>query len=80
MCDQSGFWTLKLTVSQKWTDGISWFLCTVTNSCKLKGDQKFLEWTWSKMGVASCVRGLKYWFYLKNEQMEQSDFLHVDTN
>ena len=25
-CDQSGLGTLKLTVSQEWTDGISWFV------------------------------------------------------
>ena len=27
-CSQSGFWTLKLTVSEEWTDGVNWlFVC-----------------------------------------------------
>ena len=56
--DQSGLWTLKLTVSQEWTDGID-FLRVETDSQKLKVDQKFVGWASSKMGVASLVTRLK---------------------
>ena len=34
------------------------FLHAGTNSCKLKGDLKFLGCAWSKMDVASMVMGL----------------------
>ena len=69
-CDQSGDGTLKLTVSEEWTDGINLFLHVNTGSQKLKTDQNFLGWAWSKMGVASLVMGLENWLYLKNELME----------
>ena len=36
-CDQSCNVTLKLTVSEEWTDGINWFFA---DSQKLKADQK----------------------------------------
>ena len=32
------------------------------------------------MGVASLVLGLWNWLYLKNEQMELTDFLQAGTN
>ena len=60
-CGQSGHGTLKLAVSQEWTGGINWYLHSSTNSCKIKGDWKFLGWSYSKMGVASLVTGLKNW-------------------
>ena len=41
---QSVSWTLKLTVSLEWTDGINWFLHVDTDSQKLKPDQKFIGW------------------------------------
>ena len=41
---QSGLWTIKLGVSQE--------------SQKLKADQNFIGWVWSKMGEASPVTGL----------------------
>ena len=47
---QSGLWTLKLTVSQEWTDGIN---------CELKTDWKFMRLAWSKMGVTIHAMGLK---------------------
>ena len=64
--DQSGNGTLKLTVSEEWTDGIYKliFCMLIRNHQKLKADQKILGWTWPKMGSASLVTGLK------NEQME----------
>ena len=40
----------------KWTKND--FLHVDKNSHKLKVNQKFLGWEWSKMGVASLVRGL----------------------
>ena len=60
----------KVIESEEWTDGINLFLHVNTWSQKLKTDQNFLEWTWSKMGVASLVMGLENWLYLKNELME----------
>ena len=41
---QSGLWTIKLGVSQE--------------SQKLKADQNFIGWVWSKMGETSPVTGL----------------------
>ena len=35
------------------------FLHVDTDSQKLKADQKFIGWTWLKMGVASLVSGHK---------------------
>ena len=60
----------KVIESEEWTDGINLFLHVNTWSQKLKTDQNFLEWAWSKMGVASLVMGLENWLYLKNELME----------
>ena len=37
-------------------------------------------WAWSKIGVTSLVTGLLNLLYLKNEQMEQIDFLHAVIN
>ena len=44
-CGQSGDGTLKLTVSEDWTDGIT-FLCAHTDSQKSKVDQNFFMWAW----------------------------------
>ena len=56
---QSGHGTLKLTtVSKEWTVGITDFLYVDTDSQKLKTDQKFFGWAWSKMGGANLVTGL----------------------
>ena len=44
-CGQSCNGTLKLTVSEEWTDQITDFLHVDTDSQKLKADQKFFfEW------------------------------------
>ena len=51
-----------------------------TYSQKLKVDEKFFEWTWSKMGVVSLITGLENRLYLKNEQMKETDFLHTGSN
>ena len=57
-CGQSGDGTLKLTVSEEWTDRIPGFLHVDTDSQKLKDDQNFFGWSWSKMDVPSLVIGL----------------------
>ena len=36
---------------------LTWFGHIDTDSQKLKSDQKFIGWTWSKMGVATLVSG-----------------------
>ena len=56
-CGQHGDATLKLTVSQKWTDGIKWFFACWYRFTKIKSWSKFFMWAWSKMGVASLVTG-----------------------
>ena len=43
-CDQSCNETLKLTVSEEWTDGINWFMHVDTDSQKLKAYQKIFGW------------------------------------
>ena len=55
-CGQSGDGTLKLTVSEEWTEEIN-FLYVNVNSQKLKTDQKLLGWVSSKMDVISLVTG-----------------------
>ena len=57
-CDQSGDGTLKLTLSQEWTNGITNFSHVDTDSQKLKADQKNFGWAWSKRCVASLVKRL----------------------
>ena len=64
--DQRRAWPIcsvesKLTVSQEWTDGNSWFLHAGKNSHKLKGDWKSLGQAWSKMGMINLMMGLWNW-------------------
>ena len=40
------------------TDGINWFFGCWYRFTKLKTDQKFIGWAWSKIGVASLVMRL----------------------
>ena len=68
-CGQPGDGTLKLTVSEELTDGITGFLHVDTDSQKLKADQIFFgcdgqKWVW-------CVWSRDFKIdYLRNEQME----------
>ena len=48
-CGQSGYRTLKLTVSQECTDGVSRFFNAGANSGKLKVASMIFGWAWSKM-------------------------------
>ena len=43
-CGQSGGRTLKLTLPEDWTDGITDFLYVDTDWQKLKANQKFFRW------------------------------------
>ena len=56
-CGQSGDGTLKLTYLKNEQMEQSDFLHAHTDAQKLKIDQNFFVWTWSKMGVASLVTG-----------------------
>ena len=49
---------LNLNESQKWAGVINLFLDVGSNSCKVRGDWKFLGWAWSKIGVMSLVTEL----------------------
>ena len=41
---------LKLTVSEEWANGISWFFaCWYVITKKIKTDQKFFRWVWTKI-------------------------------
>ena len=51
-CGQSGLWTLKLTISKEWTNGINFFLQAGTNSGKLKVDLMIFGWAQTKMVIA----------------------------
>ena len=73
-CGQSGHGTLKLTVSQEWSDGMNWFLHAGANSGKLKAISMILGWVWSKMGMAM----VPYNLCNENEFMNWADFLHAD--
>ena len=57
-CGQSGGKTLKLIVSEEWTDRVTDFLHVDTYLQKLKTDQKLFGWAWWKMDEASLVMGL----------------------
>ena len=46
-----GDWTQKLTVFQKWTCGMNWFLCAGTNLEKIKVDSIIFGWAWSIMAM-----------------------------
>ena len=48
------FWINHISRTNQW-NSLRFF---DTNSHKLKVDQKFLEWAWLEMGVASLVTGL----------------------
>ena len=61
----------KLTISPKEIDEIVSFLHVHTNSQKLKVDQTFCGWVWSK------TVAVMDWLYLKNELKELTDFLHT---
>ena len=50
-CGQSGYRTLKLTVSQECTDRVTKFLNAGTNSGKLKVASMIFGWAWLKMGM-----------------------------
>ena len=58
---QLGDGTLKLTVSEEWQDEIYKliFCMLILDHQKLKADQKYFGWAWSKMSMASLVTGLK---------------------
>ena len=47
--DQPGPWTLKLTVSPEWTDGITWFFAWWHKFIQIK------RWAWSKMGLVRLI-------------------------
>ena len=49
--DQSGYGTVKLTISQKWTDGSNSFLHAGANLGKPKINSMIFPWVWSKMGM-----------------------------
>ena len=59
------------------------FLHTDINWRILKGDRNFFGgWGWvlSKTSVASLVTGVYNWLYLKNEQIESTDFMLIVTD
>ena len=79
-CGQSGDGTLKLTLSEKWTDGINWFFACSYRSTKIK--------SWSKIFCVGIIKNrcdqsdhqtLKLTVSQK-WTVEQTDFLHVGTN
>ena len=56
----SGFWTLKLTVSQEWTSGINWFFACWYSFMQIKRWFKILVAGMVKNGCGqSCDRTLK---------------------
>ena len=66
---QSGFWTLKLTVSQEWNDEINYFFAYRYKFMQIKRQLKIFGVDIVKNGCDQSVKGsLK--FNLKNEQME----------
>ena len=73
-CGQSGKGTIKLTISEEWTDEMADFLHVDTDLQKLNADQKFSGWAWPKMGVTCLVMGLYNWLYLRKEHMDETDF------
>ena len=54
-CGRSGDRTVKLTVFEQMEQADVFHVDT--DSQKLKVEQKYLEWLWSRIGVASLVMG-----------------------
>ena len=80
-CGQSGDGTLKLTVSEEWPDRINWFFACWYRFSKIKSWSNFLRMGMVKNGSCQSVhRTLKLTVSQKNEQMEQTVFLHAGTN
>ena len=73
---------LNLNESQKWAGVINLFLHVGSNSCKVKGDWKFgvgmvqNRWVWRVWWLNSKIDHT----CLKREQMEWTDFMHIDTD
>ena len=77
---QSDYRIFKSAISPEQINGKASFLGCWYKFTKLRVDQKIFDWAWSKMGVANLVLGLSNWLYIKNEQMELTDFLQGGTN
>ena len=72
-CGQSGHKTLKLTVSQKWTDGINWFFGSWYKLKKAKswlndfkgGHGQELQWSFSSWDPKiCCILRMNSWIEL----------------
>ena len=73
--------TLKLTVSEEWTDAINWFFACYYRFTKNKiWSKNILLGMGQKKGVVSLITRLYKWLRQKNKKMEWIDFLHADTN
>ena len=62
-CVQSGLRTLKVTVSQEWTDGINWFFISCYTFMQIK---RWLKTFW--VGIVKngcdCIRRINRWSYI----------------
>ena len=56
-CGQSGPWSLKLLLSQEWTDGINWFFTCRYNFMQIKKWLKFVA-------VGMVSNGCGHWFFV----------------
>ena len=56
-CDQSGLWTLKLTLSQDWNDGINWFFTCWYNFTQIKRWLKIFVLSIGKNGCGQSGDG-----------------------
>ena len=62
--------TLKLTVSEEWTDAINWLLHAIIDLQKIKSDRKIFCWVWVKkkgrldfnFHLKKKFRNTKSWF------------------
>ena len=75
---QSGYGTLKLTVSQEWIDGMSWYF---TCWCKFRKAKSYFNDFWVGMvrtGRGHLVNEALNPLYLKSELTNSADFLHAD--
>ena len=71
-CGQAGVWTLKLIVSEIWTDGIKWFFTCWYKFMQIKRCLKIFAVGMVKNGCSQSglVTGVYNWLYLKNEKIE----------
>ena len=79
-CSQSGRWTLKLTVSEEWADGINWFFACWYKFMQIKRCLKIFGVDMVKNRCGQSGDGTLKWTVSKKWTDGITHFLHIDTD